>query len=170
MSTLAWPLLILALGLILLIAEIFIPSGGLIGLLAVCCIAISLWQAFHQSYDLGIKFLLADLLLAPLALTAAVYIWPKTPFARRVFLRPPDAEEIEVSHSAQRLDHLIGQYGRALTTLRPSGTVDFDGRRLDGLSEGSLIPAGALVQAVRVRAGQIVVRVASDPILDESLM
>jgi len=43
----------LALGLILLIAEVFVPSGGLIGLLAVCCVCVSLWQAFHQSYDLG---------------------------------------------------------------------------------------------------------------------
>jgi membrane-bound ClpP family serine protease len=167
MSTLAWPLLILALGLILLIAEVFVPSGGLIGLLAVCCVAISLWQAFHQSYDLGIKFLLADFLLAPLALTLAVYVWPKTPFARRVFLKPPEPEEIEVSHSGQRLDHLVGEFGRALTPLRPSGMVDFDGRRLDGLSEEGLIPAGSLVQAVRVRSGQIIVRAAPDPLPDQ---
>jgi membrane-bound ClpP family serine protease len=168
MSTTAWPLLILALGLILLIAEVFVPSGGLIGLLAVCCVCVSLWQAFHQSYDLGIKFLLADLLLAPLALTVAVYIWPKTPLARRVFLKPPEPEEIEVSHSGHRLDHLVGQFGRALTPLRPSGMVDFDGRRLDGLSEEGLIPSGALVQAVRIKSGQIIVRAAPDPIPDET--
>ena len=40
MSTLAWPLLLLAFGLILLIAEVFIPSGGLIGLLALCCLGL----------------------------------------------------------------------------------------------------------------------------------
>ena len=35
MSALAWPILLLAAGLILLIAEVFIPSGGAIGLLAI---------------------------------------------------------------------------------------------------------------------------------------
>src|SRR4051812_18973203 len=143
MSTLAWPLLLLAFGLILLIGEVFIPSGGLIGLLAISCLVLSLWRAFHQSTDLGLRFLLADLVLLPGALVLAVYLWPKTPFAKRVFLRPPDPEDIEVSHAGQRLDHLVGQLGRALTPLRPSGLVDFDGRRLDGISEEGLIPSGA---------------------------
>ena len=93
-------------------------------------------RRFSQSTDLGLKFLLADFVLLPLALRR----WRstsgrKTPLAKRVFLKPPDPEEIEVSHSSQRLDHLVGQFGRALTPLRPSGLVDFDGRRLDGLSE-----------------------------------
>lgn len=168
MSTLAWPLLLLAFGLLLLIAEVFIPSGGLIGLLAICCLILSLWQAFRQSTTTGLWFLVADFLLMPLALAAAMYLWPRTPLAKRVFLRPPAPEEIEVAHSSHRLDHLIGQFGRALTPLRPSGMVDFDGRRLDGLSEEGLIPSGSLVQAVRVRSGQLVVRVATEESLNET--
>jgi len=169
MSTLAWPLLLLALGLILLIAEAFIPSGGMIGILAVCCLALSLWQAFRQSFDVGIKFLVADFLLMPLALALAMYLWPKTPLAKRVFLRRPAPEEIEVSHSSQRLDHLVGQFGRALTTLRPSGMVDFDGRKIDALSEDGLIDSGTLIQAVRVRSGQLVVRTAPEEVLNQTL-
>lgn len=169
MSALAWPLLLLAFGLLLLIGEVFIPSGGVIGLLAISCLFLSLWQAFRESTELGVRFLLADCVLLPLAMMLALYLWPRTPLAKRVFLRPPAAEDIEVSHSSQRLDHLVGQLGRALTPLRPSGLVDFDGRRLDGLSEEGLIPSGALVRAVRVRAGQLVVRMAPDPTLDEIL-
>ena len=169
MSTVAWPLLLLAFGLILLIAEIFIPSGGLIGLLALCCMALSLWRAFEQSTDLGLMFLLADFLLMPMAVVLGVYLWPRTPLAKRVLLKPPAPEEIEASHSGQRLDHLVGQLGRALTPLRPSGMVDFDGRRLDGLAEEGLIPPGSLIRAVRVRGGQLIVRTANDPTLDEAL-
>jgi hypothetical protein len=47
--------------------------------------------------------------------------------------------------------------------------VDFDGRRLDGLSEEGLIQAGALIQAVRVRSGQLIVRPAPEPPLEELL-
>ncbi len=169
MSILAWPLLVLALGYLLLIAEVFIPSGGLIGLLAISCIGVSLWQAFHQSTALGLKFLLADCLLMPLTLAFAIYLWPKTPLAKLVALQPPAPEDIEVSHSPQRIDHLVGELGRSLTPLRPSGLVDFDGRRLDGMSEEGLIPAGTLVRAVRVRSGQIIVRIVADESLDEKL-
>jgi len=169
MSTLAWPLLLLAFGLLLLIAEVFIPSGGLIGFLALCCLGLSLWRAFQQSTDLGLEFLLADCLLLPLAMALAIHLWPRTPLAKRVFLPRPSAEEFEVSHSTLRLDHLVGQLGRALTPLRPSGMVDFDGRRLDGLSEEGLIPSGALILAVRVRSGQLIVRAAPEPPLDEML-
>ena len=158
MSTLAWPILLLGFGLILLVAEVFIPSGGAIGLLAIGCLAVSLWQAFQQSFSLGLQFLLADFLLLPLALAFAVHFWPRTPLARGVFLRPPTAEEMEVAHAEGRLDHMVGQFGRALTPLRPSGVVSLDGRRLDGLSEGVLIPEGALVQVVRVRSRTLVVR------------
>lgn len=169
MSTLAWPLLLLALAVILFIAEVFIPSGGVIGILAVGVLGLSLWQAFYQSIDLGLKFLAADFILMPLVIASAFYLWPKTPLARLVFLKPPGPEEISVSHSAQRLDHLIGEIGRTLTPMRPSGMVDFDGRRLDGLSEDGLIPTGTLVMAVAVRSGQLVVRTAPESRFTEKL-
>jgi membrane-bound ClpP family serine protease len=167
MSTLAWPLLLLALGLLLLISEVFIPSGGLIGFLALCCLGLSLWRAFQQSTGLGLNFLLADCLLIPLAAAVALHYWPRTPVGRRVLLTRPSPEEFEASHSNRRLDHLVGQLGRALTPLRPSGLVDFDGRRLDGLSEEGLIPSGALIRAVRVRGGELIVRSAPDTLPDE---
>jgi membrane-bound ClpP family serine protease len=169
MNALIWPILFLAVGLTLLVAEGFIPSGGLIGILALGCLALSLWKAFSVSATLGFQFLAALFLLLPMALVVAAQLWPRTPLAKRIFLRPPAPEEVETSHQPDRLDHLIGQFGRALTPLRPSGVVDFDGRRLDGLSEEGLIPAGALVRAVQVRSGRIVVRLAPDRTLDEIL-
>ena len=169
MTALAWPLLLLALGLILLTAEVFLPSGGVIGLLAACLVALSLWQAFRVSTEAGLAFLAADFVAVPVAAGFALYLWPKTPFARRAFLKPPAPEELAFVPAGGRLDHLVGQFGRALTPLRPSGMVDFDGRRLDGLSEDGLIPTGALVMAVRVRSGQIVVRNAPVDHLGETL-
>jgi membrane-bound ClpP family serine protease len=162
-----WPSLCMAVGLILLIAEVFIPSGGLIGLLAAGLLVVSLWMAFASSTALGLKFVFALGGLLPLTLALAVYLWPRTPMAKWIFLSPPEPEDVEAEPRAHPLEHLVGQFGRALTPLRPSGLVDFDGRRIDGLSEEGLIPAGALVRAVQVRAGQLVVREAKDQTLDE---
>jgi membrane-bound ClpP family serine protease len=167
MSYLIWPLLLLAIGLILLVTEAFLPSGGVIGLLAVGCLGVSLYQAFTvpDAPYLGWKFLAAELLLIPVALVVAVHLWPRTPLARRIILPPPTPEEVEPAASRHRLDHLVGEFGRALTPLRPSGLVDFDGRRLDGLAEEDLIPAGTLVRAVRIHSGVLVVRKVEDDAL-----
>ena len=167
MSYLTWPLLLLAIGLILLITEAFIPSGGLIGVLAIGCLVVSLYQAFSIPEDpsLGWKFLAAEIVLIPGAAMLAVYLWPRTPLAKRIFLPPPAPEDMDTAHSRVRLDHLLGEFGRALTPLRPSGNVDFDGRRLEARAEEGLIEAGSLVRAVRVQSGVLIVRKADDTAL-----
>jgi len=167
-SDLIWPLICLILGLVLLIAEVFVPSGGLIGLLAIGLLVVSLGLAFARSTARGLAFLTALLLLMPLTLAYAVHLWPRTPMAKWVFLKPPDAEDVAPESHGPRLEHLIGQFGRALTPLRPSGSVDFEGHKLDGMAEGGMmIPAGALVRAVQVRGAQLVVRLAPTQVLDE---
>jgi hypothetical protein len=90
MNALIWPILFLVIGLTLLVAEVFIPSGGLIGLLALGCLGLSVWKAFAHSYTLGLEFLLALLIMMPMALMLAAHLWPRTPLAKRIFLRPPD--------------------------------------------------------------------------------
>jgi len=79
----------------------------------------------------------------------------------RASLEPPGEADLDVAHAEPGLAGLIGHPGRALTPLRPSGKVEFDGRRLDGVSEGGMIPTGAEVRAVGVRSGRLVVRDAS---------
>lgn len=168
MSTaLFWPLVCLVAGLLLLFVEVFVPSGGLIGLLSLGLLAISLWLAFTQSALTGVSFLFALAVLMPLTLAIAVQLWPKTPMGKLLILKPPEPDELEPEPYGPRLEHLIGQFGRTLTPLRPSGVVEFDGRRHDGLAEEGLIQAGLLVQAIAVRGNQIVVRPASEDQFDD---
>ncbi len=170
MYTLIWPILCVSIGLLLLLAEAFIPSGGLIGLLAMGLIGIGLWLAFLQSMDVGLKFVAALVFLLPAVLMLALYLWPRTPLAKRMFLKPPTPDvDDETVAEHNHLHHLVGQLGRALTTLRPSGMVDFEGKRIDAISEEGLVKAGSLVEAVQVRAGQVVVRQASNQSLEQLL-
>lgn len=168
MSTdLFWPVACLLAGLLLLIVEVFVPSGGLIGFLSLGFLGMSLWMAFARSSTTGVSFLVCLVILLPVTLAFAVKLWPSTPFGKRLILKPPELAELEPESSGRRLEHLIGQFGRTLTPLRPSGVVDFEGRRLDGLSEEGLIPSGTLVRAVAVRGNQVVVRQADDQMLDD---
>lgn len=167
---LIWPILCLAVGLILIVAEVFLPTHGLIGLLGIGLLVVSVGQAFAQSTMLGVKFLGALAALVPVTLVLAINLWPRTPMAKWIFLKPPEPTDVRPEDDdSPRLGHLVGQFGRTLTPLRPSGLVDFEGRRIDGLAEEGMIPAGALVRAVQVRGGQIVVRLAPDRALDQLL-
>ena len=62
-------------------------------------------------------------------------------------------------YTAQSVEaHLIGRQGRAVTPLRPSGIAEIDGRRLDVTTAGLFVPAGTMVEVVRVQGSRIEVR------------
>jgi membrane-bound ClpP family serine protease len=153
-----WPLVCVVLGLLLVLLEAFIPSGGLIGLLAAGLIIYGLVLAFWQSSALGLRFLLGLGVALPCVLSIALYFWPRSPMAKYFALAPPATDEIHDERND--LAHLVGQFGRSLTPLRPAGVVNFEGRRLDGQALDGLIAAGTLVEAVEVRGRRLIVKAA----------
>jgi len=155
------PVVCLALGLAVLFAIfVFLPEGWpgwLLGLVvAFGCLFAGALLASWRSPAQGLAFVLASLALAPLTSSLAGRL--------RRWLDPPPARD-EFTLRDESLHRLIGRRGRAMTPLRPAGSVDFDGRRLDGISEGQYIDGGTLVSAVRVRGRFLVVR--ADPDSDD---
>ena len=55
------------------------------------------------------------------------------------------------------LSYFIGRIGSARSALRPAGIADFDGVRLNVVSEGDFIEQGAFVRVDRVEGKRIVV-------------
>lgn len=158
MSAMFWPFVFLVIGLVLLLLEVFIPSGGLIGVCSVISLALCLWYAFAYSVGLGLTFMLIDLVALPLTVSLAFSLWSRSPLGRKFFLKPPAPEEIEVSHTDHHLESLVGQLGRSLTPLRPCGHVEIDGRRVEALAEEGFLQAGTPIRVLRIKGGQIVVR------------
>jgi membrane-bound serine protease (ClpP class) len=158
MIDLILPFLLLVLGLGLLVAEDLLPTYGVLYVLAGVCFSFVLYLGFSTSASRGVGYLVAELLLVPLTYGLYSSLISRTGLARLAYLQPPEAHEVDLSLERRDLDRLIGQRGRALTTLRPSGMVDFEGRRLDGVAEDGLIPSGASVLAIQVRTGRLIVR------------
>ena len=52
---------------------------------------------------------------------------------------------------------LIGKEGIAFTTLRPGGTVEIDGRRIDVVAESEFITKGSKIKVLRVEGIKVVV-------------
>ena len=163
---LVWPILTLVIALFLFFSEIFIPSGGLIGLMAFGFLGVSLYLAFSTT-TYGWWFVIVSGLLLPVTLILAISIWPKTPMGKMLTLNPPDPniDSLELEHSI--LNQLVGQYGRCITPLKPVGLIDLDGRKLEGSAEEGLLPVGTLVQVVQVRGNRVSVRRAELPAFDE---
>ena len=58
---------------------------------------------------------------------------------------------------------LKGRTGKTVSPMRPSGTVEFDGKRVDAMTEGTMLDAGVWVRCVEVRRGQVIVRRMEEP-------
>ena len=52
----------------------------------------------------------------------------------------------------------LGKIGKTVTELRPAGAAELDGERLDVVSQGGFIEAGADVEVIEVSGNRIVVK------------
>jgi membrane-bound serine protease (ClpP class) len=84
---------------------------------------------------------------------------------QRFILKAPEDDDATVAAMPVNveLEGLRGRYGRALSSLRPAGVVDFDGKRVDTISEGLLVEEGQWVRCIEVKAGKVIVRPVDKP-------
>jgi len=123
-------------GMAVVIAEIIIPSGGLLSLVAISIFGTSLYLVFHNiSITMGLAFLVGDLLVVPILLYVGLKMLARSPATLRQTL----SSAAGVISQAADLEAYRGWEGQALTTLRPSGMALINGRRLDVVSRGEFI-------------------------------
>ena len=155
--------LLILVGLALLIAEVFLYTHGILAVLALTALIVAVSFAFAVDVYSGLTALL--LLSVSLSVLAILFFnfWPLTPFGKRFFLKVPEDDPLGHDPARQELERLRGRFGRTISALRPSGITDFDGRRVDTMSEGSLIGPGQWVQCIEVKAGKVIVRQVEAP-------
>lgn len=143
------------LGLALVVAEIFIPSFGLLGMAAALCIVGGVVTAYMEDPTAGHVLLGLTVVLVPLALTLGLKWFPRTPLGRRMTARGYTFED---GDGVDRRDEgLEGARGVVEAALRPAGIARIEGRRVDVVSRGEPIEAGAEVVVVDVSGNRVVV-------------
>jgi membrane-bound ClpP family serine protease len=164
MDPLAWAILLLFLGLALVSIEVFVPSGGILGFLAIVSLTAGIVLAFyHRGAETGFLFLTLTAVAVPLALVLAFRYWPKTPMGRRLLLDVPSGHEVlPDSPRRQHLRQLVGKTGVAKSVMMPSGAVVIEGHTIDALSEGIPIDAGQRIKVIEVRGTRVLVRPIDD--------
>lgn len=164
LDPLAWAALLMLLGISLAVAEIFIPSGGVIGFLSITSVLSAIGLAFYRGPWYGLSFLGAAVFAIPAVLVAALHYWPETPIGQRIMLGAPKSDDVLPQDDQRRhLKALVGRVGQAKSLMLPSGAIVIDGEHVDALSEGMAIEKGEWVQVVEVRGTRVVVRPTDAP-------
>ena len=156
--------ILLGLGLAALGVEVFLlPGFGVAGVLGVCFLLGAVVLAMLGATPTGGDISTALVVLgASLVITASVFFaWLRhLPSSHRfagLFLKQ-QTHRAEGYISAPQRDELIGRDGVALTDLRPAGVAEVDGERIDVVSEGDFVMAGATVTVVHAEGYRHVVR------------
>ncbi len=144
---------------VLIVAEIFVPSGGLISVCALACL-IGGFALFYNSeivsFWVGIVVAFVEI---PVVLIVSFKIFPNTRFGKTVTLVPPDREEGDAIPDTAELEDLLDGVGEVVTPLRPVGMVDFSGKRVECVAEGGYVDTGSRVKVIKVESTQLTVRV-----------
>jgi membrane-bound serine protease (ClpP class) len=152
-------------GIVLLILEIFvIPGFGIAGTLGIAALLAGLslslvgggasWEFIVRAFARVVFSLLAAL-VASLALLRYI---PRLPFGRRLVLQTGLAAGEGYGSAPEQDRSWLGKTGTAHTPLRPAGIAEFDGERVDVVSDGEFIDSGSPIAVVRVDGNRIVVR------------
>src|SRR6185312_599017 len=158
MDYLTIALILIVIGVVLLIAEMLVPTGGFLVVGALLFFAIGVGTILYNGDTMEAVVAVAGLAIGlPAAGFVAVAAY------RRMSLHSAlDSDEMAATAidgpQLAGLEALKGRVGKALSPLRPSGAVEFDGRRVDAMTEGMMIDAGVWVRCVDVRAATVVVR------------
>ena len=151
----AGAILLFGAGVLLIALEIFVlPGFGVAGIGGILAIFGSIILA-SPSVSQGVLMLLASLIVS----LVIIFISLKNRKTRKVW------NKLALSHTEEGYSHDEGKFykfdgkkGKAITILRPAGTADIDGHRVDVVTRGEFIEAGKPVEVVIVEGARIVVR------------
>jgi membrane-bound serine protease (ClpP class) len=174
LATVADALLFVA-GLGLIAVEIFVwPGLGVLGILGAVCIILSLVLAFQNFtipkpqtplYDLQLNMfvhnlisIFGSLVTATLLFMVIVRFLPKTPFLKKLVLAHTQSHAGGYVVVSAEQQGLVGQTGRSMSMLRPSGTAEIGGDTFPVITDGEFIEPGTPIVVAEVSGNRIVVR------------
>jgi membrane-bound ClpP family serine protease len=149
------PFILQLAGIGIIIAEIIIPSGGILSILAVGLFVYSLYMIFTGiSVASGMVVLIIDLITIPVLIILGFKFIARSP----VTLRETLSREQGVSSQSKDMDQFLGLEGTALTDLRPAGMALLSEQRTDVVTRGEYLEKGTPIIVVKVTGNQIIVK------------
>ena len=148
------PVLLQLIGVLVIIAEIFIPSLGVLTLIALAVLAYSLYIVFTSiSTTAGAIFTGVDIILIPFIIVLGIKLLAKSPLS----LKRELSKKNGVVSQKEKLETYIDIQGESVTDLRPAGIAQINSQRVDVVTNGEYIDAGTPVVVTGVEGNRIIV-------------
>jgi membrane-bound serine protease (ClpP class) len=142
---------LLILGAVLIFLETILP-GLIAGIIGFIFLLAAVVLGYRESFSTGNVILGIVLAGSVLGLWSWLRFFPDSRMARK-FVSHGSVGDLGVDRP-----ELLNGTGTAVTQLRPSGTANINGQRVDVVTEGGLIERGTAVKVVAVEGSRIVVR------------
>ncbi len=162
MGWILFAILLFVLSAALLVAEVFVPSFGMLFVAAMTALIGGIIIFFDYSTVAGWVGIVIAVIMVPTVLITTYRILPRTRFGKNVILSQPQREKGEGVPDAPQIKALAGQVGVVLTPLRPVGMCDFSGERVECVAESSYVDKNKKVKVIRVEGTQLTVRVVEE--------
>ncbi len=154
------PISLFILGLIAIIVELFVPAGGLIGVLGVGLVISSVISAYTKfGLVIGTIFLLISIIFLPILFVLTFKIFPHT-FAGKIFILKDSQKKEQgfTSHDEEKFIVVLKKEGITLTPLRPIGLARIDNKKYNVTTTGEFINKEEKIRVIKVEGNKIVVR------------
>lgn len=149
---------LIVIGVILLAAEILIPTGGILIVAALLFFGVAVGTIIAYGDTVEAALALGGLALGlPIIGYSMVAAWRRLALGRTLEVEGGDATAAIMPQIVE-LEQFRGRTGRTVSPMRPSGTVLIDNRRIDAMAEGIMLDAGVWVKCIDVRGGTVLVR------------
>ena len=148
------PLFLQVIGILVIMAEIFIPSLGLLSVIALATFFYSLYLVFTTiSTTAGMVLAGLDIILVPVLIIMGMKILAKSSLSLKRELSKQDG----VVSQREDLEAFINMKGRSVTDLRPAGMAEISSQRVDVVTDGEYIDAGTPIVVTGVTGNRIIV-------------
>lgn len=150
----------LCLGLVLVVAECFIPGFGVCGISGLVCIAGGIvanavvTKSIVQTLFLVVVFVILIFVIFLILVRSARFgVISKTPFVEQKTAVPKSY----VEDDEKRLSALIGKTGTAITAFMPSGKFMIDNVVYQGITQGMALDKGDKIVVIAIEGDKIII-------------
>lgn len=149
-------LVMMIIGYALLVVEMYVPGFGLPGISGIVLMTIGIIAMEPTPLQVLLLVLISVLLLG-LAFSIAMRSISKGRISRSNLVLKDVINDSRESAEAD-MNYFVGKTGQTHTALRPAGIAEFDGVKLNVVSDGDFVGANRPVRVERVEGNRIVVR------------
>lgn len=146
-------IILISLGFILLLIEMFTPGFSIPGISGAVLLVIACYKAFAISPFWGIFISVSSFLIV----IGFFKLFSRSPLWKKIRLESKETREKGFT-SGSDLSALLNKSGVTAGPLRPSGIALIDGKRIDVTAESLFIDKDKKIKVVKVEGNRVIVR------------